>query len=48
VFKNIITVVFESVFYPEIYQNNTFYFLKIIFNISTSKKSKNIKNNKKI
>jgi hypothetical protein len=37
IFENIITVVFQNIFYSEIYQNNIFYFLKIIFDISASK-----------
>jgi hypothetical protein len=38
-------VAFQSVFYSEIHQNNIFYFKKIIFDISTSKGSENIKKN---
>ena len=38
-------IVFQNVFYLEMYQNNIYFFifLKIIFDISTSKWSKNIK-----
>ena len=32
-----VAVVFQSVFCAEIHPNNIFYFLKIIFDISTSK-----------
>jgi hypothetical protein len=35
--------VFLIVFYAEIYVNNFFYFLKIIFNINTSKRFKKYK-----
>jgi hypothetical protein len=38
-----IVVAVQSIFRLEMYQNNIFYFLKIIFDISISKKSKNIK-----
>ena len=49
-------MLFKSVFYLEMHQNNFFYFLKIIFDISVSKWSENTKkkliwskeNNKKI
>jgi len=44
VFESVITVVFQSIFYLKIYQNNFFYFLKIIFNIYTPKYFENIKN----
>jgi len=37
---SVVAVAFQSVFYTEIYQNNIFYFLKIIFNIIILKKSK--------
>jgi hypothetical protein len=40
---NIIVFFLKNVFYLEMYQNNIFYFLKIIFDISISKISKNIK-----
>jgi hypothetical protein len=44
VFENIIAVDFQSVFHSKMHQNNIFlYFLKIIFDISASKKSKNTK-----
>jgi hypothetical protein len=37
-FRNVIAVAFQSVFYLKIYQNNIiFYFLKVIFDISVSK-----------
>ena len=42
-FESVVTVAFQSSFYLEIYQNNIFYFLKIIFDISVSKWSKNTK-----
>jgi len=43
-FENVVVVGFQGVFYSKIYQNNIFfYFLKIIFDISTSKWSKNTK-----
>jgi hypothetical protein len=43
-FEIIAAVVVHSVFCLEIYQNDIFfYFLKIIFKISTPKRSKNIK-----
>jgi hypothetical protein len=35
-----VIVVSQSVFRSEIHENNIFYFLKIIFNISTSKQLK--------
>ena len=38
VFESVVAGVFQSIFYLKIYQNNiSFYFLKIIFDISTSK-----------
>ena len=44
VFENVLAVVFQSVFRSEMYQNNVFFhFLKLIFDISTSKRSKNTK-----
>ena len=44
--QTVVTVTFQSAFHSEIYQNNIFfYFLKIIFDISTSKWSKNTKKN---
>ena len=43
VFESVIVIVFKSVFHLEKYVNNFFYFLKIIFEISTSKWFENIK-----
>ena len=43
VFGSVVMIVFQSIFYSEMYQNNIFYFLKIIFNISALKWSKNTK-----
>jgi len=37
-----ISVSFQNVSYSEMYQNNIFYFFKIIFDINTSKLSENI------
>ena len=37
VFDSVIVVVFKIIFYTKIYVNDFFYFLKIIFYISTSK-----------
>jgi hypothetical protein len=37
-FGNVVAVAFQSIFYIEMYQNNFFYFLKIIFDIDGSKK----------
>jgi len=37
VFGSVVVVAFESAFYSEKCANNIFYFLKIIFEISTSK-----------
>jgi hypothetical protein len=37
VFQRVVAVAFQSAFYLEVYQNNIFYFLKIIFDISASK-----------
>jgi len=39
----VVVFVFLIVFYAEIYVNNFFYFLKIIFNINTSKRFKKYK-----
>jgi len=39
-FENVVTVAFQSVFHAEMHQNDVFYFLKIIFEISASKRSK--------
>jgi len=44
VFKNIIMIVFQSIFLSEMYKNN-FFLKKIIYNINTLKQSKNIKKN---
>jgi hypothetical protein len=43
VFGSVVVVVFQIIFRAEIYINNFFYFLKIIFDISTSKQSKKYK-----
>jgi hypothetical protein len=42
-FGRVVMVVFQSVFHSEMHQNNVFYFLKIIFEINTSKRSEIIK-----
>jgi hypothetical protein len=42
-FGNVVAVVFESAFRVEIHQNDFFYFLKIIFEISASKRCKTYK-----
>jgi hypothetical protein len=42
VFKSVITIILKNIFRLEIHLNNIFYFLKIIFHVSTSKLSKNI------
>ena len=43
-FGSVIATVFQSAFRSEIHQNNIFFiFLKIIFDISTSKRFKNLK-----
>ena len=42
-FENVITVVFQSVFHLEMYQNNIFKKKNIIFDIKASKWSKNTK-----
>jgi hypothetical protein len=34
---SVVEVVFQSAFYLEMHQNNFFYFLEIIFDITTSK-----------
>ena len=40
-FGSVVTVAFQSVFHAEMYQNDVFlFFLKIIFEISASKRSK--------
>jgi len=43
VFDSVVAVAFQIVFRVEIHANNIFYFLKIIFDISTSKRSKKYK-----
>jgi len=43
VFGSVVMIVFQSIFYSEMYQNNIFYFLKIIFDINALKWSKNTK-----
>jgi hypothetical protein len=46
VFGIVVVVVFQSVFRLEMHQNNFFfYFLKFIFDINTSKQSKNNQKN---
>jgi hypothetical protein len=42
-FGSVVVVAFQIVFYAEIHVNDFFYFLKIIFNISISKRSKKYK-----
>jgi hypothetical protein len=42
-FGSVVVVVFQSAFHSEMYQNDFFYFLKIIFEISASKRSKTYK-----
>jgi len=43
VFEIVVTVAVQSTFHLEMHQNKKKYFLKIIFDISTSKRSENIK-----
>jgi hypothetical protein len=43
VFGSAVAVAFQIAFRAEIHANDFFYFLKIIFNISTSKRSKKYK-----
>jgi len=43
VYLAVVVVIFQIAFRTEIYINNFFYFLKIIFNISTSKRFKKYK-----
>jgi hypothetical protein len=43
VFGSVVAVAFQIAFHAEIYANDFFYFLKIIFDISTSKRSKKYK-----
>jgi hypothetical protein len=51
VFISVVMIVFQSDFHLEMYQNNIFYFKKVIFDISIWKwyeniKKKNLKQNK--
>jgi hypothetical protein len=43
VFESVVVVAFQIAFRAEIHANDVFYFLKIIFDISTSKRSKRYK-----
>jgi hypothetical protein len=43
VFGSVVVVAFQIAFRAEIHANDFFYFLKIIFDISTSKRSKRYK-----
>jgi hypothetical protein len=43
VFGSVVAVAFQIAFRAEIHANDFFYFLKIIFDISTSKRSKKYK-----
>jgi len=43
VFDSVVAVAFQIAFHAEIHVNDFFYFLKIIFDISTSKRSKKYK-----
>jgi hypothetical protein len=44
IFENMVAVAFQNDFHTEMYQNNIFfYFLKIIFEISASKRYKTYK-----
>jgi hypothetical protein len=43
VFGNVVVIAFQIVFRAEIHANDFFYFLKIIFDISISKRSKKYK-----
>jgi hypothetical protein len=43
VFDNVVAVAFQITFCAEMHANDLFYFLKIIFDISTSKRSKTYK-----
>jgi len=45
VFEIVVVVAVQSNFHLKIYQNKIFYFLKIIFDISTLKRYENIKKN---
>ena len=40
VFSSVVAVVFQIIFHAEMHTNDIFYFLKIIFDINTSKRSK--------
>ena len=42
-FESVVEIVFQSVFRLKMYLNNIFFIFKFFFNISTSKRSKNIK-----
>jgi hypothetical protein len=42
-FGSVVAVAFQITFHAEIHANDFFYFLKIIFDISTSKRSKKYK-----
>jgi hypothetical protein len=42
-FENVVVIAFQSVFYSEKHKKYIFYFLKISFDINTSKWSKNTK-----
>ena len=42
-FGSVVAVAFQIAFHAEIHVNDFFYFLKIIFDISTSKRSKKYK-----
>jgi len=44
VFESVVAVIFQIVFRAKIHVNDIFYFLKIIFDISTSKWFENTKN----
>jgi len=43
VFDSVVLVAFQIIFHAEIHANDFFYFLKIIFDISTLKRSKKYK-----
>jgi len=43
VFDSVVVIAFQIAFRAEIHANDFFYFLKIIFDISTSKRSKKYK-----
>jgi hypothetical protein len=42
-FGSVVTVAFQITFHAEMHANDFFHFLKIIFDISTSKRSKTYK-----